>query len=526
MFQTGEKTMKFNKIVLGFVMVIVTMMTVSSARADGKVCYDKERTLCLQNSVSEETCADRAGEQCISNAYNAYALGHKNFERWNSDRVKCENEFLDRWYTLMKRYPLGRHITRLETPRASAANKIGCLSTVHLMSFGDLDKALKSQQDFLAQRERDRRNQIRREHENAPPTFDEQVAQYRAQRDKEIAERRANLYTVKPVRPEDVKRVTPTAPAPSQEESSEASAELAQLDSADLDNAAQVEAQPGVQVQINSALPAEETAQNEPRLSEKTTHDGLPKELELRSANSEEARLFVRKGAYYAQIERSWLAKNYNTDAPVVYQANQFKDTFGVCVHEDGTREIDPSRMSVKSWEKDKLDGPANVDFMNQCKGRFTLALQGYQLLVLPAKKSSAKNVIPEVASGKLGNKPVSTEANPEVEKPQPSRAAIVPATDKSEAAIHPASGSDSDQAPNKGASVSDKDVGEEVVAMRPQFLPPMQRTARFVYLENPNLIPERCKSNPSLCGMKAPSNKPGGSSSGGKDVKSTVPPH
>jgi len=410
------------------------------------------------------------------------------------------------------------------------------------MSQGDMPRVLKNRQEFLAQRERDRLNQLRRERENAPPSFDERVAQYRAEQDAAIRERRANLYVVSPVRPEDVKRVTPTAPVPTRKDANEAAVELAQLDSTDVasndkepvkaelpKDPVRVASRPKVRVQINSALPADESDQGEPQLSAKTAQDGLPKELELRVADTNEARVFVRKGAYYAQIERSWLAKNYNTDALVVYQANQFKDTFGVCVHEDGTREIDPSRMSVKSWEKDKLDGPVDVSFMNQCKGRFTLALQGYQVLVLPAKKSSAKNVIPEVAADGSGNKPVKSVV-PGVKNLQPSHAAVIPAADKSEesSSIKSASGSGSTEmnSPRAGDGASDMDVGKEVAVTRPRILPPMHRTARFVYLENPNLIPEECKSNPSLCGMTTPSKTPEDSSSGGKDVNSTAPPH
>jgi len=345
--------------------------------------FSKEALAATDSSAT--ICADRLGEACITNAYDAFITRHHNPKELAKARAKCDAEYNHR-----KR--------EQQQERASASNRAGCMRTLALI---DLQNGLSLEQirsEALEQRrELERARRIRNEQAWRDKGRAD-VADLMRQERLAAEDRLSNLYHLDYI----------TAPKPrrstvSSADADKAAAELARIGAERL---AEPENKPAALV----------AAKAEPVLHEKAKQDSLPPELELRSADNERAVLFVRKGAYFMQISNSWLSREYDTSASAVYEANEFKDTFGIC-ETDGKKVFDETRMKVGSTEKAKLDGAPNLQFMQSCKGEFSIALQGFQLLVVPHKKPAQAGMPKEAANTTHGNKSINEAPRPRLAK-------------------------------------------------------------------------------------------------------------
>ncbi|MFA6161665.1 MAG: hypothetical protein WC766_05895 [Patescibacteria group bacterium] len=125
---------------------------------------------------------------------------------------------------------------------------------------------------------------------------------------------------------------------------------------------------------------------------------GLGDNLQLVSVNDTDvARIRVLPGAQFASVQRSCIAKKFNVEWGMAYadSHNSYKNFIGACFMPDRKVELDTDRMSVKSWDKTKLDGPVDVTFMKDCEakgGEFRFALQAGQIITLSAKNSESES--------------------------------------------------------------------------------------------------------------------------------------
>ncbi len=114
----------------------------------------------------------------------------------------------------------------------------------------------------------------------------------------------------------------------------------------------------------------------------------LGDKLVLLSSDGKQAKVYVREGGQFYRIRASFLAEKYDVDWKNVFLANQYADTIGACWN--GNKVVlDSERMKAKSYDKTKLEGPVNMQFLEDCKGEFNFALQAGQTIVLTAKDSS-----------------------------------------------------------------------------------------------------------------------------------------
>ncbi|MDD2786335.1 MAG: hypothetical protein PHS79_05640 [Patescibacteria group bacterium] len=125
---------------------------------------------------------------------------------------------------------------------------------------------------------------------------------------------------------------------------------------------------------------------------------GLGDNLQLVSVNDTDvARIRVLPGAQFASVQHSCIAKKFNVEWGMAYadSHNSYKNFIGACFMPDRKVELDTDRMSVKSWDKVKLDGPVDVTFMKGCEakgGEFRFALQAGQVITLSAKNSESES--------------------------------------------------------------------------------------------------------------------------------------
>jgi len=155
-------------------------------------------------------------------------------------------------------------------------------------------------------------------------------------------------------------------------------------------------------------------------------YGGLGENLVLVNANNTGAEIYVRPGGQFYTVRSSYLAEKYEVDWKAVYtsDANQYADFIGSCWH--GNRvALDADRMRARSYNKDKLMGPVDPDFMNACDGEFNFALQAGRTIVLPAKKIAIVPVAPSKEPDQPpANQPKQAKAD---ESPLPAESATPP---------------------------------------------------------------------------------------------------
>ncbi|MDD5726523.1 MAG: hypothetical protein PHC53_03920, partial [Patescibacteria group bacterium] len=113
----------------------------------------------------------------------------------------------------------------------------------------------------------------------------------------------------------------------------------------------------------------------------------LGENLVLVSASPVRAVIYVKPGGQFYTVRSSFLAKKYEVDwkAVYTYEGNQYADFIGSCWHGNKVA-LDADRMKARSYDKAKLMGPVDPDFMNACDGEFNFALQAGRTIVLPIK--------------------------------------------------------------------------------------------------------------------------------------------
>ncbi|MFA6100174.1 MAG: hypothetical protein WC750_04885 [Patescibacteria group bacterium] len=155
-------------------------------------------------------------------------------------------------------------------------------------------------------------------------------------------------------------------------------------------------------------------------------YGGLGENLVLVNESATEAEIYVKPGGQFYTVRSSYLAEKYEVDwkAVYTYAGNQYADFIGSCWHGNKVA-LDADRMRAKSYDRDKLMGPVDPDFMNACDGDFNFALQAGRKIVLPAKKSTIAQAAPSNEPDQPpAEQPKQTQAN---ENPLPAESATPP---------------------------------------------------------------------------------------------------
>ncbi len=151
----------------------------------------------------------------------------------------------------------------------------------------------------------------------------------------------------------------------------------------------------------------------------------LGENLVLVSADDAQAVIYVRPGGQFYTVRSSYLAEKYEVDWKAVYTfaGNQYADFIGSCWHGNKVA-LDADRMRARSYDRDKLMGPVDPDFMNACDGEFNFALQAGRTIVLPIKGNVVAQAPPKEPDQPPAEQPKQAKAD---ESPPPAPSGSVP---------------------------------------------------------------------------------------------------
>ncbi|MHB8830926.1 MAG: hypothetical protein ACYC44_02340 [Patescibacteria group bacterium] len=196
----------------------------------------------------------------------------------------------------------------------------------------------------------------------------------------------------------------------------------------------------------------------------------LGENLVLVSANDTEAVIYVKPGGQFYTIRASYLAEKYEVDwkAVYTYAGNQYADFIGSCW--DGNKVmLDADRMRARSYDRYKLMGPVDPDFMNACDGEFNFALQAGRTIALPIKGNVVAQAPPKEPDQPPAEQPKQAKVD---ESPPPVPSASAP-MDSIEVPLEPPAPVASTSSPETGPAPA-----ESVSALSPSAQPPPSDSA------------------------------------------------